>query len=110
MGGAWRAGQRVRVYATVEGAARAHDDFEKGYTVGAGARVGALADPTSRWRLHAYAQQLGSFLGERSNPGALVLEQRFSLTRDLALRLDLAHQREAGRSFDTGLLALQLYF
>jgi hypothetical protein len=110
LGGAWRAGRGVRFYATAEGAVRAHDDFEKGYTVGAGARVGALADPTPRWRLHAYAQQLGSFLGERSDPGALALEQRFSLTRDLALRLDLARQREAGRSFDTGLLALQLYF
>jgi hypothetical protein len=110
LGGAWRAGRTTRFYATAEGAARAHDDFEKGYTLSAGARLGVLADPAPRWRVHAFAQQLGSFAGERTDPGALVLEQRFSLTRDLALRLDLARQREAGRSFDTGSLSLQLYF
>jgi hypothetical protein len=98
------------VYATAEGAARAHEQFEKGYTIGVGARVGALLDPSPRWRVHAYTQQLGSVAGERDDPGALVLEQRFSLTRDLALRFDLSHQNEAGRSFSSGLLAVQVYF
>ena len=67
-------------------------------------------DPAPRWRVHAYAQQLGSVAGERVDPGALVLEQRFSLTRDLALRFDLSHQNEAGRSFDSVLLSLHVYF
>jgi hypothetical protein len=109
-GGAWRAGSKMRVYATAEGAARAHEDFEQGYTIGLGARLGALIDPAPRWRIHAYAQQLGSVAGERDYPGALVLEQRFSLTRDVALRFDLSHQNEAGRSFNTGTLSLQVYF
>jgi hypothetical protein len=100
----------MRVYATAEGAARAHEDFEKGYTIGLGARLGALIDPAPRWRIHAYAQQLGSVAGERDDPGALVLEQRFSLTRDVALRFDLSHQNEAGHSFNTGTLSLQVYF
>jgi hypothetical protein len=94
----------------VEAAVRAHDAFEEGYTLGAGARLGALVDPTARWRIHAYAQQLGSLAGERHDPGALVLEQRFTLTRDMALRFDLSRQRESGRTFDTALLSLQLYF
>ncbi|HJV10689.1 MAG TPA: DUF4105 domain-containing protein [Burkholderiales bacterium] len=110
LGGAWRVGRKGRFYATAEGAARAHEQFEKGYTIGVGARIGALIDPAPRWRVHAYAQQLGSVAGERVDPGALVLEQRFSLTRDLALRFDLGHQNEAGRSFDSGSLALHIYF
>ena len=60
--------------------------------------------------MHAYAQQLGSVASERVDPAALVLEQRFSLTRDLALRFDLSHQNEAGRSFDSGSLSLHMYF
>ena len=48
--------------------------------------------------------------GERADPGALVLEQRFTLTRDMALRFDLSRQRESGRTFDTALLSLHLYF
>lgn len=110
LGGAWRAGRVARVYASAEGAARAHEQFEKGYSLGLGARIGALVDPAPRWRVHAYAQQLGSVAGERVDPGALVLEQRFSLTRDLALRFDLSHQNEAGRSFDSVLLSLHVYF
>lgn len=110
LGGAWRAGRMARVYASAEGAARAHEQFEKGYSLGLGARIGALVDPAPRWRVHAYAQQLGSVAGERVDPGALVLEQRFSLTRDLALRFDLSHQNEAGRSFDSVLLSLHVYF
>ena len=110
LGGAWRAGRVARVYASAEGAVRAHEQFEKGYSLGLGARIGALVDPAPRWRVHAYAQQLGSVAGERVDPGALVLEQRFSLTRDLALRFDLSHQNEAGRSFDSVLLSLHVYF
>lgn len=110
LGGAWRAGRVARIYASAEGAARAHEQFEKGYSLGLGARIGALVDPAPRWRVHAYAQQLGSVAGERVDPGALVLEQRFSLTRDLALRFDLSHQNEAGRSFDSVLLSLHVYF
>lgn len=110
LGGAWRAGRVARVYASAEGAARAHEQFEKGYSLGLGARIGALVDPAPRWRVHAYAQQLASVAGERVDPGALVLEQRFSLTRDLALRFDLSHQNEAGRSFDSVLLSLHVYF
>ena len=110
LGGAWRAGRVARFYASAEGAARAHEQFEKGYSLGLGARIGALVDPAPRWRVHAYAQQLGSVAGERVDPGALVLEQRFSLTRDLALRFDLSHQNEAGRSFDSVLLSLHVYF
>lgn len=110
LGGAWQPRAGARIYATAEGAARAHDDFEKGYTIGVGARLGALIDPLPGWRIHAYAQQLGSVAGERDDPGALVLEQRFRLTRDLALRFDLAHQNEAGRSFNSGSLSLQVHF
>ena len=110
VGGAWQPGKRTRFYATAEGAGRAHDAFEKGYTLGVGARLGALIDPAPRWRVHAYGQQLGSLAGERDDPGALVLEQRFSMTRDAALRLDLSRQREAGRTFNSGSFSLQVYF
>jgi len=110
VGGAWQPRPGTRFYATAEGAARAHDAFEKGYTLGLGARLGAVIDPAPRWRVHAYAQQLGSVAGERDDPGALVLEQRFTVSRDLALRLDFSRQREAGRSFNTGSFSVQVYF
>ena len=100
----------MRLYASLEGAVRVHSAFEDGYTLGGGARLGAFVDPAPSWRLHVYAQQLGSLLGERTDPGALVLEQRLTLARDVALRLDLRHEREAGQSFGSAALFVQLYF
>jgi hypothetical protein len=109
-GAAWQPGAALRLYATAEAAARAHEAFEDRYTLGAGARLGLLLDPAARWRIHAYVQQLGSLAGERHDPGALVLEQRFTVTRDLALRFDFSRQRESGRTFDSAWLSLQGYF
>ena len=108
-GAAWSLGAH-RFYALAEADARAHDTLDKGYTIGAGARVGALFDPTPRWRVHAYARQLGTLAGQKHDPGAFVLEQRLAFTRDVALRLELSREKEAGRSAATGLLTLHLYF
>ena len=100
----------ILLYASLEGAVRVDSAFEDGYTVGAGARFGTVVDAARSWRVHVYAQQLGSFLGERTDPGAVALEQRLTLARDLALRLDLRRERQAGHSFSSAGLFLQLYF
>jgi len=110
IGGAWTAMRRVLVYASLEGAVRADSDFEKGYTLGAGARLGTVVGPARSWRVHVYAQQIGSFLGERTDPGTVVMEQRLTLARDVALRLDLRRERQAGHSFGSAGLYLQIYF
>ena len=110
MGGAWAVTRGILLYASLEGAVRVDSAFEDGYTVGAGARLGTVVDAARSWRVHVYAQQLGSFLGERTDPGAVALEQRLTLARDLALRLDLRRERQAGHSFSSAGLFLQLYF
>jgi uncharacterized protein DUF4105 len=110
MGGAWAVTRGMLLYASLEGAVRVDSAFEDGYTVGAGARLGTVVDAARSWRVHVYAQQLGSFLGERTDPGAVVMEQRLTLAHDLALRLDLRRERQAGHSFSSAGLFLQLYF
>jgi hypothetical protein len=108
--GATWATQRTLFYATADAAFRAHHDLERGYGLGAGARAGALLDATPRWRLHAYASGLSYFLGEADRPRSLGLNQRLSLGRESALRLDLSRNREAGRQYSAGSLSLMLYF
>ena len=110
IGGAWAVTRGTRLYATLEGAVRVHSAFEDGYTAGGGAWLGALVDPVPSWRIHVYARQLASLLGERTDPGALVLDQRVTLRRDVALRLDLRREREAGKSFSSAALFVQVYF
>jgi len=110
IGGAWAVTRGTRLYASLEGAVRVHSAFEDGYTAGGGARFGALVDPVPSWRIHVYARQLASLLGERTDPGALVLEQRVTLRRDVALRLDLRREREAEKSLSSAALFVQVYF
>jgi hypothetical protein len=108
-GGTW-ATERMLFYAMADASFRAHHDLERGFGLGAGARAGALLDPSPAWRVHAYVRGLGYFLGESDQPRALGLDQRFSLGRDSALRLDLSRNRESGRDYGAGSLSLMLYF
>jgi len=110
MGGAWpAAGGRLLLYAMLDAGTRLHSDLEDDYALGAGGRGGALFDASPRWRMHAYARALRQFLGEHDTPAGLGLENRFSLGRDLALRVDVARSREAGRSFNAASISLLLY-
>jgi hypothetical protein len=109
VGSAWSPGKGSLLYAFLDSSARASSRLEDGYAVGAGGRMGALIDVSPRWRVHAYARTLRYFLGEEDTPRALGLEQRISLGRDVALRLDLTRNREAGRSFNAGSLSLLIY-
>ncbi|HJT62592.1 MAG TPA: DUF4105 domain-containing protein [Burkholderiales bacterium] len=110
IGGAWSVAGGLLAYASLEAAVRVHSAFEHGYTAGGGARLGMVVDAARSWRIHVYAQQIGSVLGERTDPGAMVMEQRLTLARDAALRLDLRSERQAGQSFNAAGLFVQLYF
>jgi hypothetical protein len=110
VGGTWTLPHETRVYAMAQASARQHHDLEKGYSLGAGARIGALVDPLPRLRLHAYAQGLDMFAGEADQPRSVGLQARWTLGRDAALKLDVARSREAGIRFNSTLLALHLYF
>ena len=110
VGGAWRLPGDALVYAMGQASARAHRDLEHGYALGAGPRLGALVDPLPGWRLHAYAQAVADFAGERDDPRALGLQARWTLARDAALQLDLSRNREAGRTFGAALFSLHFYF
>ena len=110
LGSAWSMARGLLAYASLEAALRVHSAFEHGYTAGGGARLGIVLDAERSWRVHAYAQQIGSLLGERTDPGAIVLEQRLTLARDAALRLDLRSERQAGQSFNAAGVFVHLYF
>lgn len=110
LGGTWSTPGGGLVYAMAQASARAHHDLEHGYALGAGARLGALIDPLPGWRLHAYAEGLDNFAGERDRPGSVGVQARWTLARDVALKLDLGRKREAGQHLSSALLSLSLYF
>jgi hypothetical protein len=101
---------KVYLYGLAEGALHLHHELEGGYSVGAGARVGALIDPAPRWRVNAFASGLRQFLGEKDTPASIGVQNRVALGRDTALRIDFARTREAERRFNAGSVSLQVYF
>ena len=109
-GAAWAMGDHRLFYAFLDGSARVNHHFDEGYALGAGASAGALFDWGPRWRAHAYARGLRYFLGQQDTPWSWGLEQRFTLDRDVALRLDLGRNREMGRTFNAGSASVLFYF
>ncbi len=109
-GGAWSAaGGRLLSYAMADSSVRLHHRLEDGYAVRAGARAGAYFDVTSRWRVHAYARALGTVVGDHDAPRTAGLENRLTLSRDMALRLDFSRSREHGHLFNAAGLSLLWY-
>ena len=98
------------MYAFVDGSSRISDDFASGYDVGAGTSIGALFDVNPKWRIHGYARTLRYFLGQRDTLLSVGLEQRIAMGRDLALRLDVARDRELERSYNNGAVSILFYF
>ncbi len=110
-GATWEArDRRALVYALGEAALHVHHELDSGFSIGAGARVGALVDPVPRWRINAYASGISQFWGERDTPASVGVQNRVALGRDTALRIDFARTREADRRFNAGSLSLQVYF
>lgn len=97
-------------YALLDNSSRVGRDLGSGYALGAGARAGALVDISPRWRVHAYVRGMRYFLGQRDSPVMLGLQQRVTLERNLALRMDASRNRELLRTYNNGSVSLLWYF
>jgi hypothetical protein len=85
----------VQGYVMGEGSLLGGGALAEHHALGAGASAGLLLDLTPRWRLHAWGRGLRYFSGERHDRVTYALDQRYTLSRDLALRLETAWQEQA---------------
>ena len=93
-------------YAMAEVEANASKAYEESHRIGGGGTFGMLADITERWKLLASSTYLRYGLGEKSDDWRWSVGQRFSLTTNLAVRVEYNH-----RSHDNDVLAtLHMYF
>lgn len=97
-------------YGFLEAALDASQRFESNYTLGAGPAVGLLTDITERWGVHLQARALRYGLGDDHWARELVLEQRYALGRQSALRLNLSRKQEFRDYWNSGQLSLYFYF
>jgi hypothetical protein len=93
-------------YAMAEVEANASKAYEENHRIGGGGTVGLLADLTDRWKLLATGSYLRYALGEKSEDIRWSVGQRYTLSTNLAFRVEYNH-----RSHDNDVLAtLHLYF
>jgi hypothetical protein len=81
--------------------------FEQNHRAGGGGTVGLLADVTERWKILLSATYLGYPLGERSDNTRLSFQQRYTLHKNWALRMELNHHE---RRDNEALITVQAYF
>lgn len=112
-GGAGVASQldkHVLAYALAEGSLLAAAALEQGHAGGAGASAGLMIDASPLWRIHGYGRGLRYFTGELHSLLEVGLDQRLTLTRDLALRLETAWRRAYDAEIRSATLYLDLHF
>lgn len=103
-------GDNAVYYGFLEAALDADSRFASNYTLGAGPAVGLLTDVTERWGVHLQARSLRYGLGDDHWARELVLEQRYALGRQSALRLQLSRRQEFHEYWNSGNLSLHFYF
>ncbi|MDF3823410.1 hypothetical protein P3G55_26260, partial [Leptospira sp. 96542] len=90
-------------YLMGEGSLLAAGALTENHALGAGASAGVLVDLSPRWRVHLRGRGLSYFSGERHDRLEFMLDQRYTLSRDLGLRLETSwrdDRYEAGARAD----------
>jgi hypothetical protein len=80
--------------------------FHGNHRAGGGLTVGAMADITDRWKFIIFGSYMNFPLGDKSDEWRLTAQQRYTLNRNFALRLDFNHR---GRTQEL-LFNLQAFF
>jgi len=97
-------------YGFLEASLNAGKSYQGNYALGAGPSIGWLADLSDRWRVNLQGRALRYGLGDTHDARELVLKQRYTLTRQSALRFDLFRRQEFHDAWNGGMFSLLLYF
>jgi len=80
--------------------------FEQNHRAGGGGTIGVLADLTERWKILLSTTYLRYPVGENSDDWRVSFQQRFTVQKDLALRLEFNHRERD----NDAVLSVQVYF
>jgi hypothetical protein len=84
--------KREVLFAFAEAEANYSHAYEENHRVGGGGTVGLLADLTDRWKLMASGTYLRFPLGDKSDDFRWFVGQRYTLSRNWAIRLEYNHR------------------
>lgn len=98
------------LFVMLEGTLDLDNRFEDNYALGAGPSFGWLYDVTPAWRIFLQARYQRFGLGDVHTNNDLILSQRYTLTRNNALRFDLARRSEFGHYGNSAVVYWMAYF
>ncbi|MDH5649184.1 MAG: DUF4105 domain-containing protein, partial [Gammaproteobacteria bacterium] len=98
------------VFGMLETTLETTSHFEDSYALGAGPSVGSFIDFGPRWRLGITGQTTRFAAGENHTVSQVALRQRINITKQNALRLDIARERQFKTGRTEMSLAWQVYF
>lgn len=91
----WQLGRETLVYAIGLGDLRL-GGLQGDYAFGIGPKAGLLLPITPRWKLHLYGQYLEVPLGDTAHNWSYGLQQRWTLTQDTAISLEIGRKETWG--------------
>jgi hypothetical protein len=97
-------------YGFLEAALDVGKGFDQDYALGMGPALGWLTNISDRWRINLYARSLRYGLGDAHNARELTLDQRYSLSRQSALHLELNRKQEFQNYWNAAEISLQYYY
>jgi hypothetical protein len=97
-------------YGMIEAALEVHERLDSSYAVGTGPAIGILTDITDRWRLQLEARALTYALGDDHSRSEIALNQRFTISRKHALRLEWSRAQAFGQTTREAALSWSVYF
>lgn len=111
VGGAWSNSQNSALsYVFLDVSTRYSNALSKGYALGVGGSVGSYIDLGATWRIHPYLKVMSYFSGQQDNTSAVGVQQRVALSRNMALRVDVARSRELQKTDNSARADLLIYF
>jgi Domain of unknown function (DUF4105) len=100
----------AQIYTLLESTLESTSQYNGHYAWGAGPSAGIITDIADNWRLNAYARVQRFALGETHTVAEVSLLQRYELSKQSALRLEIARKTEFERYWSDINLAWQVYF
>lgn len=111
IGAAWSDQRNSKLtYALLDTSGSFHSAIDKGCAIGMGPHIGAYIDINEDLRMHSYMRATRSFIGQIDTKQNIGIELRYSLNKNLALRIDGARNSELGLRFSTASVAMMVYF
>jgi hypothetical protein len=80
------------------------------YALAVGPALGMVADLSTNWRLHVYARAQRYVLGNKRTNSEVSIDQRFTLSKNLGLKVGIGKKKEFGEIGNHADLALQYYY